>query len=667
MRATEPSFESTIFTVLLTTLAVVIPCFLSAQSVTHSYDARGRLIASDYGGGSSLSYGYDAAGNIVSTISSGPANTLWVSVQPPGFGLVSGPGISCPGDCKEPFSGTPQVALIATDTMPGFSFLAWGGGWSSSANPADVTMDADRHVTAYFGADDGSSDTDGVIDTDEMGLTGDEPGYDGDGNGVPDYLEARVASLPTFTGAGYATLAVPEGLTLAGVAAVDDPAPDHLFPHAFPLGFFDFTILGLDPGGCTTLTMMLTHADDPLMILDTYDKYGPYPGHPDPTWYEFDHDGTTGAEITVGGTETTIELAFCDAQRGDDVLTADSQVIDVGGPVHRRCYMPPSLNGQIEVQNQSESGCGLLLSWPEGPFYCGTGFVYNLYRSTTSGFTPAPGNLIAGCFEGDSYLDSNVEFGVEYFYRLELEDNSGEGDGPCFNGNVNDWQPEVSLSALGDEVEVYRNELTTIDDFVLEPGPNDSGTDTWILPSTLWYISPPSSAVVFSEEAVKDQLLVLTQPLSIPADGLSFLEFYQAMETEPDRDGLVLEYTTNDGANWHDILDGNGSSIPADPDRFVANGYNSVLETGNGNPLPGRAAWSDEFQDLVTIDLNDFTGYTVRFRWRFGCDASVANSGEGLGLDDVVLRHIGDCSALGLLFADGFESEDTSAWDRSVP
>jgi hypothetical protein len=170
--------------------------------------------------------------------------------------------------------------------------------------------------------------------------------------------------------------------------------------------------------------------------------------------------------------------------------------------------------------------------------------------------------------------------------------------------------------------------------------------------------------LVFSEEVVKDQLLVLTQPLSIPMDGLSFLEFFQTMDTEPDRDGLVLEYTTDDGASWHDVLDGNGDSILANSDRFIANGYNSVLETGNGNPLPGRAAWSDEVYGPVVVNLEDFVGHLVRFRWRFGCDASVSESG-GVGLDDIVLRHVGDCSSS--LFVDGFESGDTDAWSRTVP
>ena len=661
MRATKKSLRTPHLMALLALIAI-FPCDLSAQSVTYSYDARGRLVAADYGGSSDISYVYDGAGNIVTAIHSGPANTLWIKIRPEGAGTVSGTGISCPGDCKESFSGSPQVTLTAAD-QSGFSFVGWGGDWSASSNPTVFTMDGDKRVTAYFSADGGSTDSDGVPDTAEMGPTGNDPAYDGDGNGVADYLEARVAGLPTFNGGGYATLAVPEGLTLFGVAAVDNPSPgDTPYNRAFPLGLFDLTIDGLTLGGCTTLSMSLTHPAGPLMILDSYENYGPYPGHPSSDWYHFDLDGSTGAVVVAGETQSSVELGYCDAQRGDDVLTEDGQVAVVGGPVHLRCLSPPNYIGPVQVENQTDEGCALLVTWQESLVNCGTDFVYNLYRSTSAGFTPGPDNRIRACFNGAGHLDEDVEFSVEYFYKVNVEDNSGEGDGPCFSGNVQDAGNEGAGIPLGESSVIYENTLTTIDDFSIEPGPNDSGTDPWIFPFTAWSNSPPSSVAVFSESAIKDQLLVLSVPLSIPAGGLSYLEFFINLFTEPGRDGGVLEVTTNDGATWFDILEGDGASIPANPDRFVSNGYNSILATGNGNPLPGRAAWSDDIEGWVVIDVSDFGSHSVRFRWRFGCDASVAQAGSGWGLDDVILRYVAECTNSTMIFADGFESGDTGAW-----
>ena len=44
--------------------------------------------------------------------------------------------------------------------------------------------------------------------------------------------------------------------------------------------------------------------------------------------HKFLYDGETGAEI--GG--NVITLHFADAQRGDDVLTVDCKIIDLGAP-----------------------------------------------------------------------------------------------------------------------------------------------------------------------------------------------------------------------------------------------------------------------------------------------------------------------------------------------
>jgi YD repeat-containing protein len=70
-----------------------------ASSVAYTYDAAGRIVAADYGGGKSISYAYDNAGNLV--LSSQPAPGLLVSrasanqinlfwaAAPGGFGLYS--------------------------------------------------------------------------------------------------------------------------------------------------------------------------------------------------------------------------------------------------------------------------------------------------------------------------------------------------------------------------------------------------------------------------------------------------------------------------------------------------------------------------------------------------------------------------------------------------
>ena len=130
-------------------------------------------------------------------------------------------------------------------------------------------------------------------------------------------------------------------------------------------------------------------------------------------------------------------------------------------------------------------------------------------------------------------------------------------------------------------------------------------------------------------------------------------------------DGGVLEYTVNDGASWFDILAGNGGSIPANSDRMVQGGYTQTLNSSS-NPIGGRQAWSGASTgwEQVLVDISDFAGQTVRFRWRLGCDGSVSD--VGWWVDDVEVLQGSDCGS-SVIFLDGFESGDTSEWSLTLP
>ena len=70
-------------------------------------------------------------------------------------------------------------------------------------------------------------------------------GGDGNADGVADSSQANVASLPAATGAGYVTLAAPDGTALAAVTATELPA-DPVPPAnvAFPIGLLGFEVRG---------------------------------------------------------------------------------------------------------------------------------------------------------------------------------------------------------------------------------------------------------------------------------------------------------------------------------------------------------------------------------------------------------------------------------------
>jgi len=105
-----------------------------------------------------------------------------------------------------------------------------------------------------------------------------------------------------------------------------DPPPDGLPAGAsLPFGAFAFTLGVFPAGASTTMTIFLP---DGAPQPDTYLRYGPEPGQPEPHWYDFSWDLETGAERVA---VDRIVLHFVDGGRGDDDLTADGQIVDAGG------------------------------------------------------------------------------------------------------------------------------------------------------------------------------------------------------------------------------------------------------------------------------------------------------------------------------------------------
>jgi hypothetical protein len=151
-------------------------------------------------------------------------------------------------------------------------------------------------------------DIDGVPDPVEQGPQGNNPTYDGNRDGIPDSQQGNVVSCHTHDRQHYVTMACSE--PIGDAAAVDKPtAADLPSGVEFPYGFFEFTIHVLNPG---------------------YYKYGPTPNDPTNHWYEFMYDAQTQTGAEING--NVITLHFVDGQWGDDGLTANSTIIDQGGP-----------------------------------------------------------------------------------------------------------------------------------------------------------------------------------------------------------------------------------------------------------------------------------------------------------------------------------------------
>ena len=149
---------------------------------------------------------------------------------------------------------------------------------------------------------------------------------------------------------------------------------------------------------------------------------------------------------------------------------------------------------------------------------------------------------------------------------------------------------------------------------------------------------------------ISDQRLV-SPPIQLPGQSLLplTLRFQNGQEIEADGgtacwDAAILEISTDGGANWTQLQ----SEVVFREFDGIVNNF-----SGGPNPLAGLPAWCGDprdYEDYV-VDLSDFAGEEVQFRYRVGTDGSVGGR-QGWTLDDVRVEACGS----EILFSDGFES-----------
>ena len=220
----------------------------------------------------------------------------------------------------------------------------------NSAVPTGITedMDGDARIIdgdnigdarVDIGADEHKyidTDSDGVQDSEEMGPGGDDPGYDGNNDTIPDRQQNNAASMYTYNNEKYVTVASPAGTALSNVRAIVPPGTPPVGVD-FEYGCFDFTVTGVEVGGSLNVTFFGPYS----AVFDTYYKYGKTSDNQTSHWYEFLFDGETGAVIS--GNEITLHLV--DGQRGDDDFTPNGTIVEPGGPA---IVLAPECEGDFD-------------------------------------------------------------------------------------------------------------------------------------------------------------------------------------------------------------------------------------------------------------------------------------------------------------------------------
>ena len=126
---------------------------------------------------------------------------------------------------------------------------------------------------------------------------------------------------------------------------------------------------------------------------------------------------------------TILNVAVGGTLGGSDANLTSPQVMKVDyvrwyTPSTGSCEADPSAPTNLAAKASSSSVIGLTWTEAAPPANC-TISSYNVYRSTTSGFTAGSGNLIASGVTGPSYSNTGLTASTTYYYLVEAIDSFG--------------------------------------------------------------------------------------------------------------------------------------------------------------------------------------------------------------------------------------------------
>ncbi len=172
---------------------------------------------------------------------------------------------------------------------------------------------------------------------------------------------------------------------------------------------------------------------------------------------------TIGIDDTTGTNGTSYDYsveAFNAYGCSAGAATTRSASDEIGGE--------PTFGGLSTVAAMPGDICGLRLDWSAASSNCSNGptIVYNVYRSTSAGFTPDAGTLHDSCVADLYYEDHTIVGGTTYYYVVRAEDSSLGHDGPCGNGFEDTNTTEVSgaVSSGASTVTLYSEDFDALAD-----------------------------------------------------------------------------------------------------------------------------------------------------------------------------------------------------------
>jgi hypothetical protein len=280
------------------------------------------------------------------------------------------------------------------------------------------------------------------------------------------------------------------------------------------------------------------------------------------------------------------------------------------------CTLPPIFGGLQSVSTPYSGVCTLDLVWGSATPECGGPTSYNVYRSTTSGFTPGPGNLLVSGVIGNTLSDLNsLVSGTPYYYVVRAVDQA--------NGVAEANTVQRTAIPKGTLVSgTWTDDAGDTDVAKLSP------QSPWNVNTTEGHNGPK---VYKTGTYGNSQCRGLVTPTLQLGTG-STLTFWSKYDLESGYDKGEVQISTNGGANWVRV-----------PVNYPVNSIRN--SDACGLPVGMYFTATNLTWGQYTADLSAWNGQIVLLRFVLSTDGSVVNT--GWWIDDIAITQVdvpGTCS-----------------------
>jgi len=235
---------------------------------------------------------------------------------------------------------------------------------------------------------------------------------------------------------------------------------------------------------------------------------------------------TTASYSDSGLAASTTYYYVVEAVDGDGTSAGSAQA-SATTPVTPPCGSVPSAPTGLTAAASSSSTISLTWTAVTPPANC-TISSYSVYRSTTSGFTPGSGNLIANGVTIPSYSNTGLASETTYYFLVEALDSDGTSAAsaqvtattpPADILSINAGGPAVSNSGGGDNSFVADEDYST-------GGTTYSVTNTITIPSSAATIAAPAAVYQSARQGVVTYTIPGLTPGTSYTVRLHFAELY---------------------------------------------------------------------------------------------------------------------------------------------